>query len=635
MVVSARTRTRSLKTRLAWAIVTAAAVIAIAYFAVTLTMSYRDLRRSLVERADTTADVLATSLVHPMWEVDMDEVVFLLGAAYQNRDVAGAWVNDEHGHRYASIGEELPSDEAVTVRVPIVKGTDAQGQRLGEVAVALSLGSVKEAFRRQLLSSVVALVAVLGVLLLVLFRLLPRFTGPIEQMSDAVARYAQGEKQVELPSIRTEDEVGHLARALRDMMSEIDVFENALHDKVDELAVAKELADAAGKTKREFLATMSHELRTPMNGIVGMTELLIAAETDAERREQLATIKTSADLLHEIVNDILDFSRADSGRLEVRATPFSLRACVTTLVALQEPAMAQKQLYFTTHFADGLPERVSGDAVRIRQVLTNLLGNAHKFTPEGGRVSLDVGVLRREEARCVLRFAVTDTGPGIPGAKQSAIFHAFTQLDGSHTRRFGGTGLGLAIASHLVILMGGELRVTSQTGRGSTFWFTVPVETVAPPAEEAKPAQGENARAQAAEPLRVLLAEDNRVNQKVAKRALERGGHQVVVVDDGAQAVRATAEQSFDCVLMDLQMPEMDGTEATRAIRERERETGDHLRIIALTANAMEGDREACLAAGMDDYLAKPLKLSELEAVLQRMIEERAARWSGPQTSAA
>ena len=635
MVATAQPR-RSLKVRLAWAIGTAATVIAVAYFVVTLTMTWRDLRRSLFERADTTADVLASSLTHPMWEIDMDQVVFLLDAAYENRDVAAAWVDDERGHRYASIGEELPADESIVATVPIVKGSEGAGQKLGEVTVVLSLRTVKEAFQRQLLSSAIALVGVLGMMVLVLFRLLPRFTGPIEQMSEAVGRYAQGEKKVELPAVDTDDEVGNLSRSLRDMMTEIDAFEDALHEKVDELAIAKELADSAEKTKREFLATMSHELRTPMNGILGMTELLIGVETDGERREQLATIKSSADLLLEMVNDILDFSLAESGRLEIRATPFSLRACVSSVATLHGQAMAQKELRFTTHFGDELPDRVSGDAVRIRQVLTNLLGNAQKFTPEGGRVALDVGAIRDEGDRCVLRFAVSDTGIGIPGAKQSAIFHAFTQLDGSHSRRFGGTGLGLAIANHLVRLMGGELRVTSQTDRGSTFWFTVPVEKVAAPAETPAPAPPEAARERAATPLRVLLAEDNRVNQKVAVRALERCGHQVVVVDDGAQAVRAVSEQApFDCVLMDLQMPEMDGTEATRAIRERERETGKHLRIIALTANVMEGDREACLAAGMDDFLAKPLKLPELEMVLQRATDEREARWGTLHTSAA
>lgn len=258
-------------------------------------------------------------------------------------------------------------------------------------------------------------------------------------------------------------------------------------------------------------------------------------------------------------------------------------------------------------------------------MLANLLGNAHKFTPEGGRVALDVGILRRDGRRCVLRFAVADTGVGIPGPKQTSIFHAFTQLDGRHARRFGGTGLGLAIASHLVRLMGGELRVTSQVDRGSTFWFTLPVDEVVVPAEEPPRAPHEATPAGHA-PLRVLLAEDNRVNQKVAARAVERCGHQVVVVEDGLQAVRATGEQPFDCVLMDLQMPGMDGTDATRAIRERERETGGHLRIIALTANAMEGDREACLAAGMDDYLAKPLHLDDLRDALERALERRSPR---------
>ena len=636
MVDSALPRRRSLKVRLALSLGAAATVITLAYFAVSLTLSWRDLHHSLYERADATADVLASSLAHPMWELDMDQVVALLSAAYQNEDVAGSWIDDEHGARYASIGEDIPEGEAVTARVPIVRGSleHGSGRRLGDVVVMLSLRSVKEAFHRQLLSSAVAFVVLLGVMAALLSVLLPRFTRPIEEMSAAVERYAGGEKDVALPPIRTDDEVGRLAGSLRHMMTEIDAFEEALHRKVDELAIARELADAALKTKQEFLATMSHELRTPMNGILGMADLLLAGETSPERREQLATVKSSADLLLEMVNDILDYAQAESGRLEIRATPFALRACTDTLATAHATTMTQKRLRFAVHYGDGLPEHVSGDAARVRQVLANLLGNAHKFTPEGGRVALDVGILRRDGRRCVLRFAVADTGVGIPGPKQTSIFHAFTQLDGRHARRFGGTGLGLAIASHLVRLMGGELRVTSQVDRGSTFWFTLPVDEVVVPAEEPPRAPHEATPAGHA-PLRVLLAEDNRVNQKVAARAVERCGHQVVVVEDGLQAVRATGEQPFDCVLMDLQMPGMDGTDATRAIRERERETGGHLRIIALTANAMEGDREACLAAGMDDYLAKPLKLNELQAALGRAVDERAARWNAPHTSAA
>jgi signal transduction histidine kinase/ActR/RegA family two-component response regulator len=631
MIDSAPPERRSLKIRLAVALVAAASLLAAAYFALSLTMAYADLRRSLFERADSTADVLAKSMVHPMWEMDADNVRGLLAAAYGNSGVAAAWVDDEDGARYASTGKALPADATVTAHAPIIKD---DGRRLGEVTVMLSLQPMDDAFRWRLATSMVLLLAVLATFALVLVRLLARFIDPVEQMSAAVVRYASGEKDVALPPSDTADEVGELARALRHMMTEIDAFEETLHRKVDELAVANQLADVAARAKREFLATMSHELRTPMNGILGMTQLLLAGESDAERREQLATIQSSADLLLDIVNQVLDLSSAESGELVIRATPFTVRSCVTSLTALHQPAMAEKQIHLTTHFGDNLPQRVSADAVRIRQVLASLIDNARKFTPSRGWVSIDVSVVRDTGDACVLRFAVSDNGVGILGDKQAAIFHAFTQVDGSHARRFGGTGVGLAIASRVVTLMGGELRVTSQSGRGSMFWFTVPVTKVPAPTEH-PPATRDDPPPRLPGPLRVLLAEDNRINQKVAVRALERCGHQVTVVDDGAQAVSAVAEQTFDCVLMDLQMPGMDGTEATRSIRAREQDGSDHVFIVALTANALQSDRESCLAAGMDDYLTKPLKLHELEAVLQRAIERRATRWSAPHTSAA
>jgi signal transduction histidine kinase/ActR/RegA family two-component response regulator len=378
---------------------------------------------------------------------------------------------------------------------------------------------------------------------------------------------------------------------------------------------AQQVAEAADSAKSVFVANMSHEIRTPMNGIIGMIGLARGAASDPERQEYLNCVASSADSLLSLLNELLDFSKMEAGRMEVSRAPFRVTEPAAEACNTMSSRAGERGLELTWRTEGEVPEWVEGDLGKVRQVLLNLIGNAVKFT-ESGSVRVVVSCQAEEEEEVELRYSVIDTGIGIPKTAQEKIFEVFRQGDGSMTRRFGGTGLGLSISRKLAELMGGTVRVESEPGRGSVFMLEVKVGRVKTVEEKAEVGARVATRRNVAA-LRILLAEDNPINQKLAIALLRKRGHVVVLATNGREAVELVGGGEFDVVLMDVQMPEMDGLQASRLIRERERAGGRRLRIVAMTAHARAEDRARCLEAGMDGYVVKPFRPEELFAAVE------------------
>lgn len=438
-----------------------------------------------------------------------------------------------------------------------------------------------------------------------------------------------GDKQVRVATIRDVTIGKHMEKELRRSKDELEQrvaertlwlqranealhYEMMKHKETEaELLKAKEAADAAVEAKAEFLANMSHEIRTPLNAIIGLTGILLNMDPRPDHKDYIETIRSSGDTLLAVINDILDFSKIDSGKMKLEYQPFDLISCTEESVDLVAHKAKEKGLSLSFRMDDSVPRTIIGDPTRFRQILINLLSNAVKFTEQG---SIEVFATSKalDDGKCSLHIAVKDTGIGIPPDRMNKIFQSFSQADMSTTRRYGGTGLGLVISKRLVEVMGGEIGVESVEGIGSTFHFTLPVDIYSgylPKPKETPPRRKSEGDAN----MRILLAEDNAVNQMVMLHMLKYLGYRADVAADGVEVLKAMELQSYDLVLMDIQMPEMDGFETAKEIRRRW--PGGPM-IVALTAYALEGDREKCLGAGMDDYISKPVKLNELANIL-------------------
>ncbi len=585
--------------------------------------------------AELTAisDVVADQVGPAISLGDLKSAREILGSVRADPLIGDAMLYDVKGgcfaafHRSAASGcPGLPPDgiRRQLNMLVLARAVNAGNERLGTLVMAATVPSIPALLRQYLVGAFLIIGLSLAVAAVVAVALQFRVSTPILEIARVAERIAQTHRFGDRVSVESEDELGVLANSFNAMLSEIE-------RRDAELVLAKDKAEEATRLKSEFLANMSHEIRTPMNGVLGMISLVLDRCSDAEEREQLLVAQTASLSLITLLNGILDLSKMEAGRMTIEVIDFDLPSLVKEAVRMFDLEVRGKNLRHTLTVAPDCPEWVRGDPVRLRQVLINLVGNAIKFTLEGS-VQVTVAVPNQS----LVRFAIQDTGIGVAPEKLNSIFDAFTQADGSHTRRFGGTGLGLTITRRLVNLMGGRLWAESEAGQGSCFYVELPLERCAKPLLTMDAATASPSRAD----LEVLVAEDNPVNQKVITSMLKRQGWTITLAQNGEEAYRYFLGSRFDLILMDVQMPEVDGFEATGLIRREEArraECGAEARtpIIALTAHASESQQQQCLTAGMDLVITKPVNLPTLlrgiEQVLAVLATPGAASPPAPQ----
>ncbi len=472
----------------------------------------------------------------------------------------------------------------------------------------------------------IAAIVLLSVLWLS-YRITRRISQQIQTTLDYLQKFEQGSLQTRIPVV-VEDEIGVIQAGINTMVAKIEVANAVMRNEIEqrrqmegELRIAKEQAEKANQEKTQLVANISHELRTPMNGILGITELVLETSLTLQQHRYLRVIYESGHILLNIINELLDVFKLEAGKVELETTAFDLLQLAEDVTLLMHQKVREKGLTLEITSAPSLPRLILGDKNRLRQVLLNLVGNAIKFTPQG-KVTIDIKVNQLEQEQVHFTISVIDTGIGIPIDKQHKLFKKFSQIEVSTSREYGGTGLGLYICQQLVELMGGNLGVTSALGKGCTMWFTLqlprvkaetPVVIATIPTKSAVPVVD-------LKPVHILLVEDNKTNQMVTKIMLNKQGCQVSIANHGEEALMMITQQYYDLVFMDVQMPILDGYAATRMIRQREQQTQTHLIIIAMTANASSHDVETCLAAGMDDLVAKPISQTILVNTLEKWL---------------
>jgi signal transduction histidine kinase len=593
-------------------------------------------RMFLRRHQSVVAQVVAREAAQLAETADRQWAQHALAPLAQTPNVGAAYLFRSDGVLLAAYGAHgvIPHLDAldrpyVKVKAPIVRA----GRPAGEVVILSETAGLADIAGKYAGASLTLCVVATALALVLAKRLARRVIEPVRRLSHAMDRVVESGDFAQYVEPIVDDELGRLTDAFNRLLRQLSLKDEALRNSLKELAGARDAAEAANTLKSQFLANMSHEIRTPLNGVLAMAQIMDLGELSPVQRERLDVVRESGVSLLAIVNDVLDLSKIEAGKLELEIDTFDPADLARHAEAAYSAVAAGKGLALVVDVQDSALGHRRGDATRLRQIVSNFLSNAIKFT-EQGEVRLTL-IGEAEDGREMLHLVVSDTGLGIPPEKAPLLFQKFSQVDSSTTRRFGGTGLGLAICRELAILMGGRVWVETALGKGSAFHLLAPLpiaEGAAPAPKAASPdASGPGARA-----LRVLAAEDNATNKLVLRTIMQTFGIDLTLVSDGRQAVDAWAGGAFDLILMDIQMPVMDGVTATRTIRQAEAAAGrPRTPIVALSADAMTHQVNDYLAAGMDMHVAKPIELSKLHAAMRAVTQGKDAAASSPNAEAA